>query len=234
MWRLPDRRSGWKADGRGVAEGGAADGGPFTVNAAYLAWRQSGDKRLVQPPVLDKLVKVFDAIPSASDGSGLVWIDPKSACERCPYGFTDTVRKQGKCLFTSLLKHEAGRRLEQMLRAAGRWTASTPRTSPGMSRTDRSDFQQLLAEGDGDGLGAVCLALRASSKSKRGTFLTHPLLDLPKLRVQNVVDRAVSCSTAPLKPTAPPRARVGRAVLSPASVPTSAGNDSRALRWLFR
>lgn len=97
-----------------------ADGGPFTVSVAYLAWKQSGDVRFIDSPMLQKLLRVFAAIPRAPDGSGLVWIDPAKTYDRCPYGFTDTVRKQGAVLFTSLLKIEAGRRLEEMLVAAGR------------------------------------------------------------------------------------------------------------------
>ena len=96
-----------------------ADGGPFTISLAYLAWKQSDDGRFLAVPTLDKLVRVFAAIPRAPDGSGLVWIDPTVPFERCPYGFTDTVRKQGACLFTSLLKVEAGRRLAEMLEAGG-------------------------------------------------------------------------------------------------------------------
>jgi len=115
-----DGRPCYKPGGGRMGEKPVADGCPFTVSVAYLAWRQSGDDRFVRSPVLDTLVRVFDATPSDPDGSGLVWIDPKAAHERCPYGFTDTMRKTGKCLFTSLLKYEAGRRLERMLLAAGR------------------------------------------------------------------------------------------------------------------
>jgi len=94
------------------------DGGAFTVSLAFLAWRQSGDARFLQKTLLDKLSRVFRAIPSAPDGSGLAWIDPAATFERCPYGFTDTVRKQGACLFSSLLKYEAGGRLAEMLATA--------------------------------------------------------------------------------------------------------------------
>ena len=96
-----------------------ADGGPFTISAAYLAWKQGGDDRFIAMPTLDKLTRVFAAIPRAPDGSWLAWIDSKDPFERCPYGYTDTVRKQGACLFTSLLKIEAGRRLAEMLEAGG-------------------------------------------------------------------------------------------------------------------
>ena len=56
--------------------------------------------------------------PSAA--TGLVWIDPAKPWDRCPYGFTDTVRKQGEWLFESLLEIQATRNLAEMLDAAGR------------------------------------------------------------------------------------------------------------------
>jgi hypothetical protein len=52
--------------------------------------------------------------------TGLVHIDPGVAWDRCPYGFTDTVRKQGDVLFSSLLDVQASRQLADLLRAAGR------------------------------------------------------------------------------------------------------------------
>jgi hypothetical protein len=49
----------------------------------------------------------------------LVYIRP-GGYDRCPYGFTDTVRKQGDELFCSLLYTQVCRQLGEMLSAAGR------------------------------------------------------------------------------------------------------------------
>ena len=107
-----------------MGEKAVADGSPFTVSLASLAWRQSGERAFIEAPLLDIAVRAFDAIPSDPSGSGLVWIDPDRDWERCPYGFTDGVRKTGCCLFTSLLTYEAGRRFEEMLESAGRTDAA--------------------------------------------------------------------------------------------------------------
>jgi hypothetical protein len=56
--------------------------------------------------------------------TGLVHIQPGNGQDRCPYGFTDTIGKQGDVLFCSLLYVQASRRLAEMLRAAGQAEAA--------------------------------------------------------------------------------------------------------------
>ena len=102
-----------------MGENPVADGSQFAVSVVYLTWKETGDASLLSTNVLDKLVKAMDAVPR-NPSTGLVYIDPAKTWDRCPYGFTDTVRKQGDCLFTSLLFVEASQRLAEMLSAAGR------------------------------------------------------------------------------------------------------------------
>ncbi len=102
-----------------MGENPVADGSQFTVSVVYLTWKETGDVSLLSTNVLDKLVKAMNAVPR-NPSTGLVYIDPAKTWDRCPYGFTDTVRKTGDCLFSSLLYVEASRRLAEMLTAAGR------------------------------------------------------------------------------------------------------------------
>jgi GH15 family glucan-1,4-alpha-glucosidase len=94
-----------------------ADGSQFTVNVAWATWQQTQDRELLAR-VLPALQKTMAAVPRNST-SGLVHIAPGEGQERCPYGFTDTIGKQGDVLFCSLLYIQASRRLAEMLRAAG-------------------------------------------------------------------------------------------------------------------
>ena len=102
-----------------MGENPVADGSQFTVAVVYLTWKQTAEPSLLTTNVLDKLVKAMEAIPRDSE-TGLVYIDPAKTWDRCPYGFTDSVRKKGDCFFESLLDVEASRRLAEMLTAAGR------------------------------------------------------------------------------------------------------------------
>jgi len=52
--------------------------------------------------------------------TGLVHIKPGKPQERCPYGFTDTIPKQGDVLFCSLLFVQAGRQLADLYMALNR------------------------------------------------------------------------------------------------------------------
>lgn len=99
------------------------DGCPYTVKLASESWKQTGDGFFLEPVTLDLLEKVLAAIPHAPGGC-LPWIDPKAEWDRCPFGFTDSVRKQGECLFSSLLELEARRNFAEMLEAAGRRSAA--------------------------------------------------------------------------------------------------------------
>lgn len=95
-----------------------ADGSQFTVDVVYCAWRQLRDPKLLEPTVLDRLVRALEATPRSD--SGLVFIDPNVDWDRCPYGFTDSIRKKGEVLFCSLLYYQAADQLSKMLREAGR------------------------------------------------------------------------------------------------------------------
>lgn len=94
-----------------------ADGSQFTVAVAWHAYRKTHDATFLKE-VIDALVKTMTAVPRNPE-TKLVHIKP-DGYDRCPYGFTDTVRKEGDVLFCSLLYVEAGRRLADLLAAAGR------------------------------------------------------------------------------------------------------------------
>jgi hypothetical protein len=99
-----------------------ADGSQFTVNVAWLTWRQTQDRELLVE-VLPALQKTMQAVPRNPE-NGLVHIKPGEGQDRCPYGFTDTIGKQGDVLFCSLLYVQASRRLADMLSAAGQGDAA--------------------------------------------------------------------------------------------------------------
>jgi hypothetical protein len=68
---------------------------------------------------VDKLILGMKVVPR-NPATGLVHINPGAELDRCPYGFTDTIRKQGDVLFCSLLYVQASRQLADLLAAAGR------------------------------------------------------------------------------------------------------------------
>lgn len=94
-----------------------ADGGPFTVNVAWATWRQTHDAALLAE-VLPGLVRTMQAVPR-NPATGLVHITPGEPQERCPYGFTDTIGKQGDVLFCSLLDIQASRRIAELCQVIG-------------------------------------------------------------------------------------------------------------------
>ena len=95
-----------------------ADGSQFTVSVAWHTWQKLHDRTLLEK-IIDRLVKAMNAVPR-NPKTGLVYIEPGDGWDRCPYGFTDTVRKQGDLLFSSLLFVQAGRQLADLLDAVGR------------------------------------------------------------------------------------------------------------------
>ena len=95
-----------------------ADGSQFTVAVAWHTYGRLKDKQLLGQ-IVDRLIKGMNAVPRNPE-TGLVHIDPKVPWDRCPYGFTDTVRKQGDVLFSSLLFVQAGRQLADLLEAVNR------------------------------------------------------------------------------------------------------------------
>jgi hypothetical protein len=119
-----------------MGENPVADGGPFTVDVAWQTHRRLQDKQLIVQ-IVDRLVRTMEAVPR-NPQTGLVHIKLKGY-DRCPYGFTDTVRKQGDELFTSLLWIQAARQLADLLAIAGRadeagkWTAAADRAQAALT-----------------------------------------------------------------------------------------------------
>ncbi len=117
-----------------------ADGSQFTVQVAWHTWRKTKDNALLQE-IIAPLVKTMRAAPRNPD-TGLVHITPGDgdAWDRCPYGFTDTTRKEGDVLFCSLLYVQATRQLAEMLTALGReaeaknWSAEGKRVAASVRR----------------------------------------------------------------------------------------------------
>ncbi len=116
-----------------MGENPVADGSQFTVAVAWHTYRKAKDAQLLQE-CLDPLIKTMNAVPR-NPATGLVHITPGELWDRCPYGFTDTVHKQGDELFCSLLYVEASRRLADLLTSAGRtddvekWQAESERVA---------------------------------------------------------------------------------------------------------
>ena len=94
-----------------------ADGSQFTVAVVWCTYQRTKDARLLQESI-GPLIKAMNAVPRNPD-NGLVHIKPGEGRDRCPYGFTDTIRKQGDVLFCSLLYVQASRRLSDLLSCAG-------------------------------------------------------------------------------------------------------------------
>ncbi len=94
-----------------------ADGSQFTVAVAWHTYQKTRDAEFLAD-VIDALVKTMNTVPR-NPQTGLVHIKDTD-WDRCPYGFTDTVRMQGDLLFCSLLYVEAGRRLSDLLSVVGR------------------------------------------------------------------------------------------------------------------
>jgi len=109
-----------------------ADGSQFTVAVVWHAYQRTKDAALAKQ-YGDQLIKALNAVPR-NPGNGLVQIKA-GGYDRCPYGFTDTVRKQGDELFTSLLYCEASRQLADLLEVAQRaddakhWRAEADRVA---------------------------------------------------------------------------------------------------------
>jgi hypothetical protein len=123
----------YKPGAGSMGENAVADGGPFTVAVAFRTYQRTQDARLLRE-ILDPLRKTMRAVPRNAE-TGLVRIDPARPWDRCPYGFTDTIRKQGDELFCSLLYVQACRQLSALLVAAQReeearaWRQEAARTA---------------------------------------------------------------------------------------------------------
>jgi len=94
-----------------------ADGSQFTVAAAWHTYKKTRDLKFLEKNI-DALISTMRSVPR-NPGTKLVHIKDDD-WDRCPYGFTDTVRMQGDVLFCSLLYVEAGRRLSELLDVVGR------------------------------------------------------------------------------------------------------------------
>jgi hypothetical protein len=101
-----------------MGENPVADGSQFTVDVAWRTHQRLKDASLLNQ-IIDPLVKTMNVVPR-NPATGLVYIDPTKAWDRCPYGFTDSIRKTGDELFCSLLDVRASRQLADLLDAAGR------------------------------------------------------------------------------------------------------------------
>lgn len=121
-----------------MGENPVADGSQFTVGVAFHTYRRTKSAKLLGE-ILDPLVKTMKALPRNSE-TGLVHIDASRDWDRCPYGFTDTIRKQGDELFCSLLFVQAGRQLSSLLRAGHRedesrqWKEEADRVAAGIRK----------------------------------------------------------------------------------------------------
>ena len=112
---IPDRV---QVDGRAVHSAGPAhaplgapptDNAQFMVHLIYEYARQSGDWAFARGH-MDALCRAMDGAPRSP--AGLVQIPPSR--RGSPYGFTDTVAKQGELCFSSLLYWQAARELAEM------------------------------------------------------------------------------------------------------------------------
>ena len=71
----------------------------------------------------------------------MVYIDPTLPWDRCPYGFTDSVKKTGNELYCSLLDVRASNELADLLTVAGRtgdaatWRAAAAAETTAIQRT---------------------------------------------------------------------------------------------------
>jgi len=101
-----------------LGKNSVADGSQFTVAVAWHTFLKTKDKKFLKK-IIDPLIKTMNAVPRNPD-THLVHIIPGKEQERCPYGFTDTISKQGDVLFCSLLFVQASHRLSGLLDVLGR------------------------------------------------------------------------------------------------------------------
>ena len=94
-----------------------ADGSQFTIAVAWHTYRKTKDSKFLGE-VINHLIRTMNAVPRNPE-TGLVHIKD-DGWDRCPYGFTDTVRMQGDILFCSLLYVEACHRLSDLLNTVER------------------------------------------------------------------------------------------------------------------
>jgi len=116
-----------------MGENPVADGSQFTVDVAWHTYQKTKDIQLLRE-IIESLIKTMNAVPR-NPQNGLVYIKPGEPWDRCPYGFTDTIRKEGDELFCSLLYVQACRQLADLLQTlersndAGKWAAEGERVA---------------------------------------------------------------------------------------------------------
>lgn len=115
-----------------------ADGSQFMVDVAWQTLLKTRDTNLVTE-TLDSLIKGMNAV-LRDPANGLVYIKPGQEHDRCPYGFTDSVRKQGDEFFCSLLFVQACRQLGDLLELSSRkdegvhWRSEAKQVAGNISR----------------------------------------------------------------------------------------------------
>ena len=116
-----------------MGENPVADGSQFTVDVAWNTYQKTKDIQLLRE-IIEPLIKTMNAV-SPNPSNGLVHIKPGETWDRCPYGFTDTIRKEGDELFCSLLYVQACRQLADLLQTlernndAAKWVAEGERVA---------------------------------------------------------------------------------------------------------
>ena len=96
-----------------VGQNPVADGSQFTVSVAWHTFRKIKDRELLAN-IIDSLIRGMEYVPR-DPKTHLVHIDPNQPWDRCPYGFTDLVRKKGDVFFCSILYVRAAQQLADML-----------------------------------------------------------------------------------------------------------------------
>jgi hypothetical protein len=94
-----------------------ADGSQFLVGVGWYTCRKVRDRAFTEQ-IIEPLIRAMNAV-LRDPKNGLVYIKPEGY-DRAPYGFTDSVRKQGDELFCSLLYIQASRQLADLLAETSR------------------------------------------------------------------------------------------------------------------
>ena len=89
-----------------------ADGSQFMVDVAWHTYQKVQDTSILSSSIT-QLEAAMAAVPRNA-ATGLVYIDPNIPNDRAPYGFTDSIPKQGDLLFCSLLYVQAARQMSYM------------------------------------------------------------------------------------------------------------------------
>ena len=121
-------KPGWDTMGTNAT----ADNSQFTVDIAWQTYQITKNTALVNQ-IINKLVATMNSVPRSANG--LVYIDPTQAWDRCPYGFTDSVKKTGNELYCSLLDVRASNELADLLTVVGRPTDAATWRAAAASKT---------------------------------------------------------------------------------------------------